>query len=58
MSISGVSAPTTHAAFEAQRTALILKKQQDVQLDQAQALIQLVKQAATDGTGRLIDVRA
>jgi Putative motility protein len=59
MNISGVSGSTTPAAIEAQRTALVLKKQQDVAQDQAQALIALIKQASSSpDTGRLIDVRA
>jgi hypothetical protein len=44
-------------AFQADRAALVLRKHRDVQQDQASALIQLVKQAAPDGTGQLIDVR-
>jgi hypothetical protein len=58
MSISGVSASNNFAAIEAERTMLVLKKQRDVQQAQAQALIDLVRQASSPDTGRLIDVRA
>ena len=44
-------------AFEVQRTALVLREQQDVEQDQAAALLQLVRQSVPEGTGRLIDVR-
>ena len=55
MSIPAVSGSA--AGVEVDRATLVLKKQQDVQKAQAQALIQLVQQA-TDGTGRIVDVRA
>jgi hypothetical protein len=44
-------------AFQADRAVLVLRKHRDVQQDQAAALLQLVRQAAPDGTGQLIDVR-
>jgi hypothetical protein len=61
MGVSGVtSAPACQSpdAAESARTILIAKKQMDVQKDQAAALLDLVKQSVSDGTGRLIDVRA
>ena len=56
MTVSAASA-SSPAAVEAEFTALVLKKHKDVQQDQAEALIQLVKTAVPEGTGRLIDVR-
>ena len=59
-----VSAVSGNSA-EVERAVLTLKKQHDVQQDQAQALISLIQQAAApapaasgDGIGRLIDVYA
>jgi hypothetical protein len=68
MSVSGISTNSLSAAQSAQsaadaqveRVVLTLKKQQDVQQDQAQALINLVKNAAPSGgdVGTLISVYA
>ena len=46
------------AKIDVERMAVVLKKNQDVQEAQGQALVQLVQQAAATGTGRLIDARA
>ena len=60
MSVSGVSgsaaAYQSAEAAESARTILVVKKQMDVQKDQAAALLDLVRQS-TD-VGRLVDVYA
>jgi hypothetical protein len=68
MSVSAISSSSLSAAQSAQsaaeaqveRVVLTLKKQQDVQQDTAQALIDLVKNATPPGgdVGRLISVYA
>jgi hypothetical protein len=69
MDVSGISGSSLSAAQSAQsaadsqveRVVLTLKKQQDVAQDQAQGLINLVKNAtpaAGEGVGRLINAYA
>ena len=59
MSVSGVSSSgyTPKEVQEAQRAVMVVKKEQDVTKEQAQALADLVKQS-TDGIGQQIDVYA
>ena len=58
MEIPGLAPSGFRADFEAHRQALTLRKQRNVEQQQAEALIQLVQQATEDGKGQLIDVRA
>jgi hypothetical protein len=54
---SSVSSDASSAAAGTDRAILVAKKQQDVEKDQAQALIDLVKKSA-DGVGQLLNVYA
>lgn len=57
MEISDVSPSLSRAEQEAERTVLVLRKQRDVQQAQADAVIELLRQANPDGTGRIVNVR-
>jgi len=60
MGVSGVSSSSGYRspeAIEAERTMLVVKKQQDVAKDQGQALVDLVKKSS-DGVGGNINVYA
>ncbi len=56
MSVSSISAQS-QAAIQAERTVMVVKKQQDVTKEQAQMLVDLVKQSS-ESVGRNINVYA
>jgi hypothetical protein len=57
MSVSGISGNPSAAALQAERAVLVVKKQQDAVKDQAQMLVDLVKQSS-DSVGQHINVLA
>ena len=57
MGVSGVSSCGSSDCAEVTREVLVVKKQQDVQKTEAQALLDLVKQSV-DGVGQRINVLA
>ena len=62
MSVHAVSGSSSsfpaQAAREAERTMLVMKKQQDVTVDQGKALVELVNESAASGIGQRINVYA